>query len=906
MTRVYPILRLLLCWLLLCRLPCSASAQSIIIEGQVRDSLGRPVDFANVYVQAEADSSAILAFAMTDPDGQYRLEIRRAPGRLLLTAGKLSFEKQSVTLFVPPGREETTIRQDILLNSKTYSFKEVIVHTESPPVVIRKDTIIFKADAFTDGNEEVVEDLLRRLPGVEVTETGVISVNGKTIEKVLVERDDLFGKGYQLVTQNMSAELVDKVEILDHYSGNPLLKGIEDSDKVAVNLLLKEDRKSTLFGNAQLGYSPPDFYENRSNLISFNRKTKYYLLGNANNIGKNPAEDFLFKENGTLFEEDPLGADATALPLINLTQQQPDLGRARYHQNNAEFASLNAVYRPRESLKIKGLAFLDFDEFRLRENSRWQYTVENIDIREDKNLRNAGRAFSFKLDGIYQPDDKTRLVYAGSRFQRKNQTRRQLISNQRKLAEQLNEEAIINQHRLTITRKLDNQRVLQVFARRLTDEKPQKYLVDNFFSDPSFFPGQYESTIAQQGNRHRLNFSGLLGQYMQNIDDNILDIRFAYTHTAERLSGELHFSDPDGSLRSAGDNFANEASLRLTDLFTSLKYQQQLFPTLALGGTLEMHYIHARSKNGLSDSAHSADATVTTGLHPLPKVRINWEPNDKNQLLLAYSRGLRNTSLPDIYKNYILDDYRNLTAGAGQFHSLTSQYLLLNYRYGGWSKQFLINASLNVIRDDRYLSSRYRIYPDINTSSKIVLKDRHLTSLNISVDRFLDALAGNLKLKAGLSGNAFENILNDSMLRTIRSNTLSFGGEWRSAFEGRFNFHLGTNWELTFVRRPAFQRNGTNFSFLDLLFDLSEQLSLRVKQDLYYFPNLPDTRQLFYFADVDLRFTPKKNALTLKLTGRNLFNTGAFSTLEINDVRSFSNRIALFSRYVLLKINFRF
>src|SRR5699024_7264225 len=104
-----------------------------------------------------------------------------------------------------------------------------------------------------NGTEETVEDVLRKIPGLRIDEEGTIKVGNREVEKVMVEDDDFFGHGYKILTKNMPAHPIKQVDILKHYSANELLKGIEDSDKVALNLKLKDDSKRIWFGIAEAG-----------------------------------------------------------------------------------------------------------------------------------------------------------------------------------------------------------------------------------------------------------------------------------------------------------------------------------------------------------------------------------------------------------------------------------------------------------------------------------------------------------------------------------------------------------------------------------------------------------------------------------------------------------------------------
>src|SRR5581483_2435280 len=112
---------------------------------------------------------------------------------------------------------------------------EVVVKA-SPKVSVKRDTVSFSADAFMDNSEKVVEDLLKKIPGIDIAKDGSITVNGKKVERILVEGDDLFKKDYAVLSRNLSADVIDKVQVIDNYTSNVLLKGLVSNDNKVINL----------------------------------------------------------------------------------------------------------------------------------------------------------------------------------------------------------------------------------------------------------------------------------------------------------------------------------------------------------------------------------------------------------------------------------------------------------------------------------------------------------------------------------------------------------------------------------------------------------------------------------------------------------------------------------------------
>ncbi len=223
----------------------SSFSQSHEVKVRVQSYSEKPVAFASLILLDSANE--ILANTYSDENGEFMLKNVRSNFTLVISA--LSYERDTIRVDIGHVTNKNLI---IRLKEKPLELNEVIVEARKP-ITVKKDTIVFDAKSFAEGNEEVIEDLLRKIPGLNINNEGTIKVGTKEVEKVMVEGDDFFEKGYKLLTKNMPAQPIDQIELLQNYSANPLLKDIEDSEKVALNLKLTEDAKSQWFANVNTG-----------------------------------------------------------------------------------------------------------------------------------------------------------------------------------------------------------------------------------------------------------------------------------------------------------------------------------------------------------------------------------------------------------------------------------------------------------------------------------------------------------------------------------------------------------------------------------------------------------------------------------------------------------------------------
>jgi hypothetical protein len=147
--------------------------------------------------------------------------------------------------------------------------------------------------------------------------------------------------------------------------------------------------------------------------------------------------------------------------------------------------------------------------------------------------------------------------------------------------------------------------------------------------------------------------------------------------------------------------------------------------------------------------------------------------------------------------------------------------------------------------------------------------------------------------------------VNNSELREVNSINYNYGFEYRTAFDGLFNFHLGSKWLTNKIETTIINEFTDNVSFLDLTFVLDEKLNFDFQSERYYFGNL-ESDNIYYFLDFDARYTVKENKLTFMLSGKNLFNTNTFRSFTISDIGNSTTEYRLLPRYILLKMEYRF
>lgn len=250
------------------------------LQGQLSSSDGATLPMASVAL-LQARDSVLRSFTVTDAEGRFKLDALTA-GQYLLQISYVGYQTYWQTIDQVPqdlGR--------IVMTPLAQQLETVEVKAEHSPISLLGDTLEYNTAAFKVQPGDVVEDLLKRLPGVEVESDGTVKVQGETVENVLVDGKPFFGSDTRIATQNLPADAVDKVQVFDKASDLAEFTGIEDGqDEKTINLKLKEGKKRGYFGQGDAGAGTEGRYAGKFNLNSFSPDTRLSIIGMANNINE--------------------------------------------------------------------------------------------------------------------------------------------------------------------------------------------------------------------------------------------------------------------------------------------------------------------------------------------------------------------------------------------------------------------------------------------------------------------------------------------------------------------------------------------------------------------------------------------------------------------------------------------
>jgi hypothetical protein len=260
------------------------------------------------------------------------------------------------------------------------------------PVSIKGDTIVYNADSFKSGTEKKLEDVLKKLPGVEVNADGEVQVEGKKVSKLMVEGKDFFDGDTKLGVKNIPADAIDKIQVLRNYNEIGQLKGLENNEEnVAMNIKLKDGKKNFWFGDMNAGGGTSnndtklDRYIVNPKAFYYNPKYSINLISNFNNIGELPLtmQDY-FKMTGGFRGMMKKGGSS-----FNVASN--DLGITGLRNNKAKeietkFGATNFSYNPTKTWTLSGFGVISYSKTQIDQFAVYYFSFKN----RDKIYGNAG------------------------------------------------------------------------------------------------------------------------------------------------------------------------------------------------------------------------------------------------------------------------------------------------------------------------------------------------------------------------------------------------------------------------------------------------------------------------------------------------------------------------------------
>lgn len=879
-------------------LALSATAQSYTISGVITDTLNNPLPYANIL--AKPLSTAIkMAFAITDESGKYELALQKGES-YTITISYLGFQpivfEQQLT---------ADSSKDFQLRPAVNELDEVVVNSKIA-VVVKEDTIIYDPKIFTTGKERKLKQLLKKLPGVEVDKNGAIFVLGKRVSKLLVDGKTFFGGGTKLGVENIPADAVDQVEVLDNYSEIPFLKDVMDSDKMAVNIKLKKDKKRFVFGDIETGIGTDRHYLIHPNIFYYSPKTNINFIGDLNDIG---VKSFTLKEyldfegaRGKLFTN-----PASYFKLSN-NEFSRFLSNRDFRFGKNKFGAINVTQAIHEDIDISSYAIFSATETEAANETVNQYIAEGIQNTENRTMTSSTNNdfVMAKLSLDFTPDSNEDISYSGFFKSSKN--------NNDNFVETLSPELNTNLNTLVD----GSATTLQQNA-----EWHKKQSREHSFSLKADHHYNKNDLIS-----HWLTDEAILGDLIPLMENDIYDINqttaiqlhnvqllfkhywvlnntnHIYTTIGNNYLWENYFTNDfqelaDGSINNFNiSGFGNEMNFKLNDLYFRLhyKFKTRNRPVITI-------------KSGISIHSYSWQVNQ---LNTLKNNKVLWLPDFLTKIdfskseHLNFNYALRSTfeDAPGYASGFRIERYNAVTSGNENLENELYHSARLVYTKFRLNKGLTMAGSINFNKKIRSIRNQV-LLQGINQSSQAFSTNNPETTWSFSTNLRKKTGKFTTKLRANFRFSDYLQIINNQTLKN-KIAIQNFGVEAATNFSNWPNIVMGYNREFGQFSSANTTANYSNENpYINLEYNFLKDFNLLADYSRNNNQTYAGQKNRYELVNASLFYQKEDSPWGFEISATNLLNTLSKRQNTVSDYLISDHIIYILPRIVMFKISYK-
>ena len=887
-------------------LPILSFSQTIRFEGVVKDTTNVPLEMANVMAVNQA-TKVVDSYSITNDKGRFVLNLNaNAAYNIRFTYLGLKPKTLAVTT-----RSENII-QNVTLISDASQLKEVEIVREMP-ISVKGDTIIYKADAFKNGTERKLEDVLKKLPGVEVNKDGEIQVEGKKVQKVMVEGKDFFDGDTKIATKNIPADALDKIQVLRNYNEVSNLKGLENNEEsVALNIKLKDGKKNFWFGDITAGIGvghEEDRHLINPKIFYYNPKYSINVIGNFNNIGELPltAQDY-FKFTGGFRNFMKKGG-------TNFNVTSNDLGILGLRNNRAaaidtKFGAANFSYNPSKTLTFSGFGIFSSNVTQMKTDTQTSGLPNNQEEIKSE-LANQDNKFALmKFSSSYVPSTKVHFDYDGFlKFTKQSETS---VLNSSLLGDIYTDK---KQQPFSFNQNLNyyytlNDKNIFAFEIQHLYQKEDPFYNANLEQIPVFanlLSGYDTLQLRNDLTQNRLvttsKFDGKIDYYYMLTPKSNLNFTLGNTNSNQNFDSSIYQILDDGSLNSLSDSKnSNDVNYTFNDLFAALHYKF-LLNKFTFNPGFSVHYYQ-------TDDSQLGTSNKNSFTRFLPDFYALWQLKKSETLSYNFSVSTNFTDITKLAQGTVFSNYNSIFGGNRNLENSLSQVHSLRYfRYNMFNfENIFANVSyskqLNAIKNRATIIGVNQISSATNISSNFADESFVMNgNYGRSFKRYYKASFG-----ANFNWNLFNNIRvasnNTENIQTTKSVSQSYTVNFSTNFKKWPNIDLGYNYA---INDNFSDKYFTNSPSVKIEYYFLDAFSFTTEYSYYQNTNSAKTIKSEYdFLEASLMYRKKDSKWEWKLSGTNLLDTKSLNDSSFSQLGGFSSFSSYYvqPRYLILSVRY--
>lgn len=878
--------------------PIMLFSQAVKIEGSIKDQQGNPLEMANVI--ALKSNNTIESYSISDSKGNYRLTVE-ANQTYQLRVSFLGFSPHQETLITLV--DAPNITKSIVLKAIDDKLKEVEV-TYKIPITVKGDTLTYDKDAFASGNEKKLGDVLKKLPGVEINSDGEVEVEGKKVQKVMVNGKDFFDGDTKMATKNIPASAIDKIEFLRNYNEVTPMRGVgDDTDNVAMNIKLKKGKENFWFGELAGGLGLEERYLVHPKLFYYSPKKSVNILLDANNIGAVPftMQDY-FRFTGGM-----RGINRGGGTTLQISSN--DLGFSMTRNNRAQeidtkFGAFNFSYNPIKTWTLSGFSILNDTKTDLLTKSWKKYIQTNQTEQTTSGALQKSQLGMLKLSSSYKPNLSTHFDYdilIKKSKQTEDNSIASLVSGNENNIEvgKKNDPFSINQN-INFYKTIDTKNLYSAEIQHLWQEEQPFYNVLTAFKPfPSILPVQTQSLYDLTQNR-TIKTNKLDAKadyfYLLNKTSNI-NITAAATVSNQNFDSSLfQILDNNTQYPLNDTNLKNDVTYNFTDLYVGLRYKM-VSGILTVSPGLTLHQY-------LMKDTQLGNTLKTDDVKLLPDFYAKLQLKKSETLRLSYNMSLEFTDILKRSEGYILNNYNSMSKGNSAlenalYHRISLQYFNFNM-FSFMNIQGFANYSKKVdgVKNSISMVGINQVSSPINSN----LADETISG-NLRYSKRYGKIETRLRANAAYSN--FFNFVNNSWSEST-SFTQNYQSSLVSSFKKAPNFEVGYNRIFNdYKTGNSDTQYITDRPFANVEIGFLKHFIFTADYSYYNYRDANNTiKNNYSLLDAKVYYQQKDSKWEYSLAATNLLNNSSINDDSFTELVSSTSQFMVQPRYLMFAIKY--
>ena len=859
------------------------------IEGKITHE-GQAIINASILLKKN-NSGLVLKYATSNENGHYSILINNVEDNLILEVHAFNFEEMRKNILINTGIKNLQI--DFVLKPRITQLQEVLIKEKLKFAQVKKDTTVYDPKKILDGTERVVEDLLKKIPGIKIAENGEIKVNGKSIKKMLLDGDDLFDNQYAIGSRNINVDMIEKVEVIENYNENSVLRNIAQNNDVALNLRFKKGL-TDYSANTDIGYGIENRYDAKITVLQLNSKTKTFGLSSYNNVGNNYSP--YDSQSKIQSVESSTDNDLIAKEIVGQGDFSSFLPNKFHRINSNFFSSLNNLYKISKKTTLTS-NFLFYNDNLSRQNSsetKFSANNDNFSFSTIENMVKSPKIINGGVRLSNKKNNNQNWDYYGKINLQNVSYGSNSLNNDLQQNNQVATNSFYTKHNFAFAKKIKDSTAFTTNVLFSKSEAPQRFDLtpglSTFFSDIIY-------STSQKSKFSKTNLK-IKGEILGTVN------KLKYRSTVGYMFFNNSYKSILTSTASNGSTVNNETVNNYTTFNYNLPFAESTieYSSQNIGFKLgfELQYYNIN----LKDNTQNVDYLKnTTNLDPSAIFIYKFSAKSAIQTSYFYDRKIPSEDF--LFEGKVLTGFRNFQNNSNSLDFLRTHRFSIGYKHR--NSILLSNFNTTLVfnkRENNYFSNTF-ISTATTISNRFVANiGNQDIALNLNGENYIDFLKTTVTYNANISVSYDNNIVNNSEIRKIENRGIDIELIIRKKLfkklflENRFIYN-----KSTFIVSP----NTNSFSAIEDSYKSVYHFNTNFRAALtfdFIAPDLSDHND-YYFASAEVTFTSKNKKYDYSIIGRNLTNNRSFSTTTVSDFSRTVSSHNLVSFYVIASVSFR-